>query len=388
MGAKAILALKTFHAKCDKNRRFDIATWREFLRFTGIRLNPEELAVIMRTHATCGKEFHFGTFMECVLGTLNKFRENLVDVCWKKLDNDNLSYVTLDCIKDVYHLQCHPMVMTQQKTQEEAINDWLNESFALIPKVTHFDVKEYYLLIGASIPKDRDFELLFIKAWKIRADGYNVEIALNNIKTQVYKNRNRIREFFRDYDPLRHRLILDAQFAASIDNSKLIVSPQEMRAVCDQYCMNDDPQYLVCWTAFCDEIDTVYTLKELEKTPLREVLKVPKLKGLTPDRFLTCPVVLDDKREKAAIEHMNRIRKELYDRRIYVRGSFRDFAQTKMCIGAVGHVTYTQFAQALSSVLKLELEPHETALLCAKYDDIKNKTVNYLAFTTDIDPPP
>jgi len=115
---------------------------------------------------------------------------------------------------------------------------------------------------------------------------------------------------------------------------------------------------------------------------------VPKLKGLTPDRFLTCPVVLDDKREEAAEKLMSRIKKELYDRRIYVRGSFRDFAQTKMCIGAIGHVTYTQFAQALSSVLKLELEPHETALLCAKYDDIKNKTVNYLAFTTDIDPPP
>lgn len=31
----------TFHKKCDSNRRFDLATWREFLRFTGIRLNPE-----------------------------------------------------------------------------------------------------------------------------------------------------------------------------------------------------------------------------------------------------------------------------------------------------------------------------------------------------------
>lgn len=115
---------------------------------------------------------------------------------------------------------------------------------------------------------------------------------------------------------------------------------------------------------------------------------MPKLDGLTPDRFLTCPVVLDPKREKAALELMAKIKREMYDRRIYVRGSFRDFAQTKMCIGAVGHVTYTQFAQALSSVLKIDLLPHETELLCAKYDDLKNKTVNYLAFTTDIDPPP
>lgn len=30
----------------------------------------QELAVLMRTHATCGKEFHFGHFMECVRGTV------------------------------------------------------------------------------------------------------------------------------------------------------------------------------------------------------------------------------------------------------------------------------------------------------------------------------
>ena len=80
---------------------------------------------------------------------------------------DKVGYITLDRIKDVYHLKCHPMVMIQQKTEEEAINDWLNENFALIQKVTPFDFKEYYLLIGASIPNDYDFELLFIKAWKV-----------------------------------------------------------------------------------------------------------------------------------------------------------------------------------------------------------------------------
>lgn len=107
--------------------------------------------------------------------------------------------------------------------------------------------------------------------FQIRGDGYNVDKALNNVKTQVYKNRNRIREFFRDYDPLRHRLIIDEQFAAALDNSKLIISKQEMKAIIDNYRMNDDPMRRTCWTAFCDEIDTVYTLKELEKTPLRNV---------------------------------------------------------------------------------------------------------------------
>jgi hypothetical protein len=59
------------------------------------------------------------------------------------------------------------MVMVQQQTQEEAMVEWLNGSFALIQKVTLFDFTEYYLLLGASIPDDVDFELLFIKAWKV-----------------------------------------------------------------------------------------------------------------------------------------------------------------------------------------------------------------------------
>jgi hypothetical protein len=37
----ALQALKTFHAKCDNQRCMDINTWREFLRFSGLRLNPE-----------------------------------------------------------------------------------------------------------------------------------------------------------------------------------------------------------------------------------------------------------------------------------------------------------------------------------------------------------
>ncbi len=75
--------------------------------------------------------------------------------------------MTRDCLKETYNVIAHPMVMVQQQTQEEAMVEWLNASFALIQKVNLFDFTEYYLLIGASIPNDVDFELLFIKAWKV-----------------------------------------------------------------------------------------------------------------------------------------------------------------------------------------------------------------------------
>lgn len=37
----------------------------------------QELALILRTHATCGKEFHFGTFMEAVRGTVGLHDYNI-----------------------------------------------------------------------------------------------------------------------------------------------------------------------------------------------------------------------------------------------------------------------------------------------------------------------
>jgi hypothetical protein len=36
--------------------------------------------------------------------------------------------------------------------------------------------------------------------------------------------------------------------------------------------------------AFCDEMDRVFTEKELEKTPLKEVPATPGIPGLLPDR--------------------------------------------------------------------------------------------------------
>ncbi len=118
------------------------------------------------------------------------------------------------------------------------------------------------------------------------------------------------------------------------------------------------------------------------------MLPIPNLEGLKPQRFLGATVYLEPKKEAALQVLLKRIRKELYDRRIYLRGSFDDYAVPKLCVGIVGHVTYTQFAQALSSYVMIRIEPEEIELLCEKYDDLKNKTVNFLAFTTDIDPPP
>jgi hypothetical protein len=87
--------------------------------------------------------------------------------------------VTRDCLKETYNLIAQPMVMVQQQTQEEAMVEWLNGSFALIQKVTLFDFTEYYLLLGASIPDDVDFELLFIKAWKVMSIIHPLKFAYN-----------------------------------------------------------------------------------------------------------------------------------------------------------------------------------------------------------------
>jgi hypothetical protein len=106
---------------------------------------------------------------------------------------------------------------------------------------------------------------------QVAPDNVEVEDVENKVKSIVYKNRIRSREFMRDFDKLRGRLISETQFASALDNAAVELTPREVRALCDNYRVPEDPQSRVCWTAFCDEIDTVFTFKELEKTPWREV---------------------------------------------------------------------------------------------------------------------
>ncbi|BBM97238.1 hypothetical protein MPTK1_1g04120 [Marchantia polymorpha subsp. ruderalis] len=385
MGAKCIKALNTARAKL-KGRNLDIADFKEFLSYTNTRLNPEEMTLLMKTHCPDDKCFSFMDMMEKIRGTWKKHRERLVNFAFKKLDKEGSGKVSIDRVKEMYNAAVHPDVMCDRITKEEALQEYLDKSFAELDSVSQADFLEYYLLHYGDMVCETAFELRMMKDYKVQHDEYDVDNAINKVKLIVYKGRIRSREFIKQHDPLRHRLISDTQFARAIDLTKIVLDTREVKAICDNYRMPDEPLLRVCWTAFCDEIDTVFTYKEMEKTPLRNVPPIPPLPGLAPTRFMVGCKNLGLSKEQRVNFILKDIKKICYDRRLCTQPFFEDFAHGKMSCNVVGHVTYAQFGAALNSEAGLRILPADLKLLQEKYDDLNNGMCNYFAFSNEIDP--
>ena len=91
-----------------------------------------------------------------------------------------------------------------------------------------------------------------------------VEDAVTRCKTIVYKNRIRLKEFFVDFDKLRCGQVHANHFvtAMSIAGLDRYMGPTEIEALRDGYRVRpgDSPD-LVEYRRFCEDVDTVFTLK-------------------------------------------------------------------------------------------------------------------------------
>lgn len=386
-GAKGIQEIVIAKTKLDGDKHLKKGDFLNFLAQSGLKTNPEELAEIMNTYESCNKkDIRFLDFLWGLRGKLNNFREQLVTMAFNKLDKHQDGYVTHDRIKEVYNAKCHPAVMLERFDVHQVTDAFLAASFGNLNRVTLHDFLEYYALLSFTIKCDARFEGLVMKHWKVAVDGVNVDDVENKVKLIVYKNRIRSREFMRDFDKLRGRLITETQFAAALDNSSVGLTAREVKALCDNYRVLEDPQQRVCWTAFCDEIDSVFTFKELEKTPWREPPPVPELQGLAPQRFEQGIMELGEEKEAKVAEVLQKVKEECKRRRVWMRGLFEDAAGNRNSSKAVGHVTKQQFCQALSSKAGLRLSDIEASLVAHKFDDLRNGMVNYVAFSSQVDP--
>ncbi|KAH7425643.1 hypothetical protein KP509_11G063900 [Ceratopteris richardii] len=386
-GAKSIEEISKAKKKLDGDKHLSKEDFTQFVSVLKLPVNQEEISELVKTYESCCKKhIRFLDFLWGLREKLNDFRETLVRKAFKKLDQHRDGHVTLDRLREVYNAKCHPAVMLERCDVHKVTEAFLAASFGNLDRTTVHDVLEYYALISSTITSDDRFEVVIMKHWKVAPDNIEVDDVINKVKLVVYKERIRSREFMRDFDPLRGRLITEDQFASALDNSAVELSPRQVRALCDNYRVPEDPQNRVCWTAFCDEIDTVFTFKELEKTPWREPPPVPDLRGLAPERFEHGIVDLGPEREAKATAIVERVRAQCLQRRISTRGIFDDFASNRNSSKAVGHVTKQQFLQALASKVGIRLTADDADLLALKFDDLGNGMVNYVAFSVEVDP--
>lgn len=87
--------------------------------------------------------------------------------------------------------------------------------------------------------------------------------------------RVRIEEFFRDFDKLRKGKVTVNQFKSILAMLNFSLTESEFDALADKYRTND-PDNLFNYFAFCQTINSAFTVKGIDKDPVVSVKPITK----------------------------------------------------------------------------------------------------------------
>lgn len=206
--------------------------------------------------------------------------------------------------------------------------------------------------------------------------------AENIIRRQLLQHRVRIDDMMRDFDPLNHGCITPSQFKQSIGVLKLPgdrLSERQIEALNGKYTfVNRDETELVDYRSFVEEMNRVFTEKDLQSRPLATV-HVPRELLATSKRSL--PLLAKEKRVQ---ELLDELRETIRTRRIFLKPVFQDFDKTQKGTYLTQQMTRTRFSRALA-MLDLMVSAQDCQLLCERYDSDNDGNVNYVMFIDDVD---
>eukprot|EP00759_Apiculatamorpha_spiralis_P042181 PhF_6_TR40431/c0_g2_i1/m.60290 len=218
---------------------------------------------------------------------------------------------------------------------------------------------------------------------------YDTEGLLLELKKQVKQYRIRVEEPFKDFDRLRTGIVTQTQFMAGLGKIKLQkfnLTEQHLQLLADHYTILDNQSVpKVSYQRFVDEMEAVFTEKNLEKNPTKSVMSEMK-------DFTTRPAVNTLKGAEAEqVEHLlNRIRTQVRTRRLFLKPFFQDFDRAITGVYQTQACSRERFERVLA-LNGVQLTTTEYALLEKRYEVIKagNSTerINYILFCNDVDPP-
>lgn len=107
------------------------------------------------------------------------------------------------------------------------------------------------------------------KEFPLDTSNIDVNELIARIRSHTLANRIRIKEFFQDMDPLNSGNVTKAQFIRCISSFGISslggfhINKAQTEVLCQRYATNNK----VCWKKFEGEIESVFTVKNLEKNP-------------------------------------------------------------------------------------------------------------------------
>jgi len=221
-----------------------------------------------------------------------------------------------------------------------------------------YDYRQFIKDNSSRVLSTRDFEKL-----------------LNRIKTRIKTQRIRIIDFMKDFDLLKHGKISKNEFRRGLNVVLINLTEVELASLEKMYESPTNPS-MVDYVRFSDEIESVFTIKGLEKLPTTEP---PVFKnyvyesGSTPFK----PVV--PSAEPVLVAILNRLSEKIHQRRLDLLSYLEDFDFVNE-----GTITTNQFRSALGTV-GLVVDDAEIIALSQRYGTTKNKDrINYRAFASSL----
>ena len=139
---------------------------------------------------------------------------------------------------------------------------------------------------------------------------------------KLCKQKNiRIAEFMRDFDKLRSGSITKTQFFSCLSILKIFLTIKESEFIYEQY-QNPEKENDILWRIFCDDIDTVFVIKKLEKRN-----DIVDLDNITKKEFKLNELSLPD---QAKLQEILKEMKNFFEvNRIDPKPSFANFDKLK-----------------------------------------------------------
>lgn len=105
-----------------------------------------------------------------------------------------------------------------------------------------------------------------------------IEEIIRRVQSEVTLKRIRIREFFLDFDGLRKNIVTGEQFKRILANLGIYLSDSEFCEIIKIYGIDsvDSREKRLRWMDFCDDVDTIFTKKGIDKDPLYRVPQIDK----------------------------------------------------------------------------------------------------------------
>jgi Ca2+-binding EF-hand superfamily protein len=199
----------------------------------------------------------------------------------------------------------------------------------------------------------------------------NFTEVIAKLQRKVKEERIRVHEFLRDFDLLRSGAITNSQFRIGLNMAKLPISNSDFVVLCEQFSVPEKPG-MIRWKDFSDLVEEIFTLKNLEKQPEREI-------NTSSLMFKTTREGMNANQIASARKLIERFKFVTVATRLYIKQFFQDWDR----LGR-NKVTPKQFRQVLATV-RFNMSEEEYKAVTSYYlcDD---GYVNYVDFIRDTSP--